>query len=140
MSTERCSVYIPQNVRVLIRSAEEFIGDAEKIISITPEVAHNTAYGAILQLAKALAENDGFVTKSKNYHLKIFEYVERKYQGKIRLALIHSCDKARKRRNFSYYNKRGRISHFTAKQTIRDSKEFLKVIKEIINSENGYKN
>ncbi len=132
MFTVWCKPLVFTEVKNLIASAERNIDAAENIVGIEHEVAHNTAYTGIQQLAKALTTFDGSKIKSRNYHKNMLRHIKYKYGHKISSDVITECDRARIRRNDSNYIKTGTISLSSARYTIKISKEFLYEIKEII--------
>lgn len=90
--------------------ARRDISAAKKMLQIEEwGWAHNAAYNAMLQSARALMFQ-GYRPMSQDHHVAVISFMEVVYSAKFGGELIQAFDRARKKRNESIYDEAGSIS------------------------------
>lgn len=116
----------PDQIKNVMGIAESNIKSARKVLEIKEwELAHNTAYNAMLQASRALMFAKGYRPMSQEHHVAVISFVQVVYSAKFDRELLKAFDNARKRRNESWYDQVGSISPQQAEKLVRMAEEFV---------------
>lgn len=118
----------PEQIKNEIEIAKSNVKSARRILQIEEwEIAHNTAYNAILQAARALMFAKGYRPMSQEHHVAVISFTQAVYSAKLGGELIKTFDNARKRRNESWYDRVGSISPEQAEAFVSKTTDILKL-------------
>lgn len=116
----------PEQIKNEMEIAKSNLKSAKRILGIDEwEVAHNTAYNAMLQAARALMFAKGYRPMSQEHHVAVVAFMQAVYSAKLGDDLIKSFDNARKRRNESWYDMVGSISPNQARELVGNAETFV---------------
>lgn len=116
----------PEQIKNEMEIAKSNLKSAKRILEIKEwDVAHNTAYNAVLQAARALMFAKGYRPMSQEHHVAVVSFMQAVYAAKIGADLIKAFDNARKRRNESWYDRAGSISPEQAAELVRNAETFV---------------
>jgi uncharacterized protein (UPF0332 family) len=123
----------PQQIREEMAIAKRDIASAKKMLQIQEwEWAHNAAYNAMLQAGRALMFSKGYRHMSQEHHVAVVSFMQAVYANKLGEDLIHSFDKARRKRSESLYDRAGSISEGQGINLVARAEEFVSKAAEIL--------
>jgi uncharacterized protein (UPF0332 family) len=123
----------PEQVKNEMEIAKSNVKSARRILQIEEwEIAHNTAYNAMLQAARGLMFAKGYRPLSKEHHVAVISFLQAMYSTKLGNELIKNLDNARKRRNESLYDRVGSISSDQAKDLVEKAETFVSKAVDLI--------
>lgn len=122
-----------------LKTAKIFIDKAEQIFNLKIfDLSLIQSYSSMSHSSRALLFKDGFKERS---HYAIYIYIKERYKNKIPLKFINELNSLRMERHDFLYSieKRNEIDEIEAESALQTAKEFIKIIKGILN-ENTRKN
>lgn len=123
----------PEQVRNEMEIARGNVRSARRILEIQEwEIAHNTAYNAMLQAARALMFAKGYRPMSREHHVAVVSFVQAVYSAKLGGELVRAFENARKRRNESLYDRAGSISPEQARDLLEKAQAFVSKAADIL--------
>ena len=109
------------------------LASAKKMLSIQEwGWAHNAAYNAMLQAARALMFSKGYRPKSSEHHVAVVSFAEAVYLNKFPSEILQTFSKARLRRSESMYDRAGTISETQARNLVDKAGVFVHKTQEIL--------
>jgi uncharacterized protein (UPF0332 family) len=116
----------PEQIKNEMEIAKSNAKSARRILQIEEwEIAHNTAYNAMLQAARALMFAKGYRPMSQEHHVAVISFMQAVYSAKLGSQSIKALDNARKRRNESWYDRVGSISPEQARNLVETAEAFV---------------
>jgi uncharacterized protein (UPF0332 family) len=113
--------------------AKQDVSSAKKMLDIKEwNWAHNAAYNAMLQAARALMFSKGYRPRSLEHHVAVISFMQAVYSAKFPPEVLQAFDKARRRRNDSLYDRAGSISETQARNLVEKADIFVKKALEIL--------
>lgn len=117
--------------------AQSNIKSAKNVLAIQEwEIAHNTAYNAMFQAARALMFANGYRPTNQEDHLAVISFIQVAYSAKFGPELFKAFDNARKKRNESWYEHVGSIPPRRAESLVMVAEEFVSRAAELLKKEN----
>lgn len=135
-----------QEKKVSFREVESVVNKAHKSIRAAEilikkdidEPAFKEAYDSMILAGRALIFSLGYKPRTIGSHAITIKFCEL-YLGKEFKALVDRFKKMKQKRNYLIYGTGLVVSETEAKNAIRNAKEFIKEIKEIIQKNNPQK-
>jgi uncharacterized protein (UPF0332 family) len=123
----------PAQIKKEMDIAASDLGSAKKMLTIQEwGWAHNAAYNAMLQAARALMFSKGYRPKSSEHHLAVVSFAEAVYLAKFPSEVLQAFGKARLRRSESMYDRAGSISEMQGRNLVDKAEIFVNRAKEIL--------
>lgn len=120
----------------LLRRASEDLRTAERNLEYDPECTFTYAYTAMMRSGLALMFNRGYRPAAANKHQTIVQFIFLALNAKYR-TIFESFDLLRSKRNKFIYEPDLPCSHAEAKGALETAKQFVQILNEIIDTENG---
>lgn len=115
-----------EHIKNVLEIAKGNVKSARKVLDIEEwEIAHNTAYNAMLHASRALMFAKGYRPMSQDHHVAVISFIQVVYSTKFDREFFKAFDNARKRRNESWYDQVGSISPQQAEKLVRMAEEFV---------------
>jgi len=126
----RRQAFRPDEVMQTLQRAQDELDAALMVAQKHNESAFELAYNAMFLAGTALMQRDGFRTSADGHHRTLVEYLEERI-GVLDMGLINELDEARKRRNWTFYDRR-RITNKELQHTLDAADRFLKFVTQLI--------
>lgn len=123
----------PEEIKEILSLADRDIKMAEFVITQDWDWAFSIAYNASLQASRAYMHSKGYRASSQHGHKNTFEFMQRAL-GKDYKDIVGFLDRMRPKRNRAIYDISGSITETEVKELVKKSREFVRIIKEKLES------
>ena len=123
-------VFTAEEITETLQRARDELDAARMVAGKHPETAFKLAYEAMFLAGSALLQKDGYRLGADGHHKTLVDYLEQRI-GPLDMGLVNELDEARKKRNWSFYDRR-KITNRELQHILATADRFVEFISNLL--------